>query len=383
MPRLEDALACLRSGGAVLLIDEDRETSAHLVAASSVATPAALSGVLDHGQGPVSVVASNRAGSQGDDPSAASSSQTHVAAISAALAQLSRRQGLPEVAAVSTDRRGVLAHPGATEGAADLLGFAGIGSQALLRAAALPGGLLAPSGAAARVAQRQGFVLVSIQDIIAYRLLTETIVEQAAVARLPSRYAAQPFEVHAFRSLVDGSEHLALVRRPGNGVAFGPEPLVRLHSECLTGDALGSLRCDCGEQLRSALQQVAEDPQGGAVIYLRGQEGRGIGLANKIRAYALQEQGFDTVDANIELGFPADLRDYGVAVQILNALGVKRLRLLSNNPLKQAALERYGIVVAERHGLRIGPNPDNATYLETKRTRMGHDLAARPRVVSK
>ena len=223
---------------------------------------------------------------------------------------------------------------------------------------------------------------MSIQDIIAHRLLTETVVEEAAMARLPSRYAAQPFEVHAFRSLVDGSEHLALVRRPGDGGAFGPEPLVRLHSECLTGDALGSLRCDCGEQLRSALQQVAEDPQGGAVIYLRGQEGRGIGLANKIRAYALQEQGFDTVDANIELGFPADLRDYGVAVQILNALGVKRLRLLSNNPLKQAALERYGMTVAERHGLRIGPNPDNAAYLETKRTRMGHDLAARPRVVS-
>ena len=290
---------------------------------------------------------------------------------------------LPEVTAVLTDHRGVLAHPGATEGAADLLDFAEIGSPALLREAALPGGLLTPSGAVERVAQRHGFVLVSIQDIIAHRLLTETIVEEAAVARLPSRYAAQPFEVHAFRSLVDDSEHLALVRRPGNGAAFGPEPLVRLHSECLTGDALGSLRCDCGEQLRSALQQIAEDPQGGAVIYLRGQEGRGIGLANKIRAYALQERGFDTVDANIELGFPADLRDYGVAIQILHALGVKRLRLLSNNPLKQAALERYGIVVAERHGLRIGPNPDNATYLETKRIKMGHDLAARPRVFSK
>ena len=360
MPRLEAALACLRSGGVVLLVDEEREASAHLVAVSSMATSEALSDLLDHGQGPVSVVASNRSESQGDDPSAASGSRSQMAAISAALARVAGRHGPPEVAAVAIDRRGVLAHPGASEGAADLLGIAGIGSPALVRAAALPGGLLAPSGAAPRVAHRQGFVLVSIQDVIAHRLLTETIVEEAAVARLPSRFAAQPFEVHAFRSLVDGSEHLALVRRPGDGGAFGPEPLVRLHSECLTGDALGSLRCDCGEQLRSALQQVATDPQGGAVIYLRGQEGRGIGLANKIRAYALQEQGFDTVDANIELGFPADLRDYGVAVQMLNALGVKRLRLLSNNPLKQTALERYGIVVAERHGLRIGPNPDNA-----------------------
>ncbi len=381
MSRIEAALACLRSGGAVLLADEDREASAYLVVASSAATPETLSGLVDQGQGPLSVVVPNRAGSQADGSSAASISQGQMAAIVAALGQVAGRQPLPEVVAPNTDPRGVLALPGAAEGAADLLGLIAIGSLALLREATLPGGLLASSGEAERVADRRGFVLVSIQDIIAHRLLTETIVEEVAVARLPSRYAAQPFEVHAFRSLIDGSEHLALVRRPGEGAGFGPEPLVRLHSECLTGDALGSLRCDCGEQLRGALQQIAEDPQGGAVLYLRGQEGRGIGLANKIRAYALQERGFDTVDANIELGFPADLRDYGVAIQILNALGVKRLRLLSNNPLKQAALERYGIVVAERHGLRIGPNPDNVTYLETKRVKMGHDLAARPLVV--
>ena len=382
MSRIEAALAGLRAGGVVVLADEDREGSAHLVVASSVATPEALSGLVDEGQGPLSIIVPNRAGSQADGSSAAAIPQDQMAAVVAALGHAAGPQVLPEVAAMSSDPRGVLAHPGAAEGAADLLGLTAIGSFALLRTAALPGGLLASSGAAERVAERRGFVLVSIQDIIAHRLLTETIVEDVAVARLPSRDAAQPFEVHAFRSLIDGSEHLALVRRPGGGAAFGPEPLVRLHSECLTGDALGSLRCDCGEQLRGALQQIAEDPQGGAVIYLRGQEGRGIGLANKIRAYALQDRGFDTVDANLELGFPADLRDYGVAIQILNALGVKRLRLLSNNPLKQAALERYGVVVAERHGLRIGPNPDNATYLETKRVKMGHDLAARPRAVS-
>ena len=312
---------------------------------------------------------------------AASAADGLLASIPAALAKVSGRHASIEVATVLADRGGVLAHPGAAEGAADLLELADIGVPALLRAAALPGGLLAPSGSPEHVAERHGFVFVSIQDIIAHRLRTETIVVEAAMARLPSRYAAQPFEVRAFRSLLDGSEHLAVSRRRETGAAFGPEPLVRLHSECLTGDALGSLRCDCGEQLRSALQQIAEDPQGGVVIYLRGQEGRGIGLANKIRAYALQDRGFDTVDANIELGFPADLRDYGVAIQILGSLGVKRLRLLSNNPLKQAALERYGIEVAERHGLRIGPNPYNAAYLETKRTRMGHDLAAGPRVV--
>jgi 3,4-dihydroxy 2-butanone 4-phosphate synthase/GTP cyclohydrolase II len=142
----------------------------------------------------------------------------------------------------------------------------------------------------------------------------------------------------------------------------------------LTGDALGSLRCDCGDQLRGALKRIGEDPQGGAVLYLRGQEGRGIGLANKIRAYALQERGLDTVEANAELGFSADLRDYGAAVQMLAALGIGRLRLLSNNPAKRAALERYGVVVAERRPLRVGPNPHNATYLETKRLKLGHDL---------
>ena len=216
---------------------------------------------------------------------------------------------------------------------------------------------------------------VSVEDVVAHRLSTEQVVEEVAAADLPSLHAPG-LRVHALRSRADGSEHLALVHRPPGG--FGPEPLVRLHSECLTGDALGSLRCDCGDQLRDALARVGEDPQGGAVLYLRGQEGRGIGLANKIRAYALQDHGFDTVDANIELGFPADARHYGVAVGMLNLIGIRRLRLLSNNPAKSAALERYGIAVAERRGLRIGPNPHNASYLDTKRRRMGHDLAAGP-----
>ncbi len=372
MSRLEDALAGLRSGGAVLLADEEREASADLVASSLEA----LSRLFDHGQGPVSVIGSTRSSSPANGALDGWIPDDRVAAVAASLADMADRSTMPEVAAVSADRHGVLAHPGAAEGAADLLRLADIGSSALLRSAAVPGGVLASFGAAERVAKRHGFPFVTIQDVIAHRLRTETIIEDMATARLPTRYAAQPLEVRALRSLIDGHEHLALIRRAQNGAAFGPEPLVRLHSECLTGDALGSLRCDCGEQLRSALHQIAEDPQGGVVIYLRGQEGRGIGLANKIRAYALQERGLDTVDANLELGFPADPRDYGVAIQILGVLGVKRLRLLSNNPRKQAALERYGIVVAERHGLRIGPNPHSAAYLETKRARMGHDLGA-------
>jgi 3,4-dihydroxy 2-butanone 4-phosphate synthase/GTP cyclohydrolase II len=270
---------------------------------------------------------------------------------------------------------GVLLFPEPVEAAHDLVVAADAGGPAILRAAALPGGLLAAADAPRAFARRLGLSLVSIQDVVAHRLAREIIVEEVAVAQLPSLYADQPLEVHAFRGLLDGTEHLALVRRPGGDGPLGPEPLVRLHSECLTGDALGSLRCDCGDQLRGALKQICDDPQGGAVVYLRGQEGRGIGLANKIRAYALQERGLDTVEANAELGFPADMRDYGTAVQILRALGISQLRLLSNNPRKRAALERHGVTVIERRSLRIGPNPHNAAYLETKRTKLGHDLA--------
>ncbi|MEN9895853.1 MAG: hypothetical protein RIR97_1705, partial [Pseudomonadota bacterium] len=164
-------------------------------------------------------------------------------------------------------------------------------------------------------------------------------------------------------------EHLAMVRRP-----FGANPLVRLHSECLTGDALGSLKCDCGQQLQESLRLISDHPDGGAVIYLRDQEGRGIGLANKIRTYALQEQGFDTLDANIELGFPADGRDYAIAAQIVKALGMQSVRLLSNNPHKAQELERYGVTVTHRDPLVIAPNPFNHDYLATKTARFGHTL---------
>ena len=265
---------------------------------------------------------------------------------------------------------GTLVRHDATAAAGDLAVAADDG-PALFAAVELPGGLLARDGEAERFADARQVTFVTVEDVVAHRLRTEQVMEEVAVADLPSAYAPG-LRVHALRRRDDGSEHLALVRRPPSG--FGPEPLVRLHSECLTGDALGSLRCDCGEQLRRALSRVAADPQGGAVLYLRGQEGRGIGLANKIRAYALQDRGLDTVEANLELGFPADARDYRVAVAMLNLIGIPRLRLLSNNPAKSAALERYGIDVVERRGLRIGPNPHNAAYLDTKRQRMGHDL---------
>jgi 3,4-dihydroxy 2-butanone 4-phosphate synthase / GTP cyclohydrolase II len=194
-------------------------------------------------------------------------------------------------------------------------------------------------------------------------------VEFIAVADLPTLYSLKPFRAHAFRSRADGTEHLALV---SPGVAEGA-PLVRMHSECLTGDAFGSLRCDCGPQLQEALRRLAASP-GGILIYLRGQEGRGIGLANKMRAYALQDGGMDTVEANHALGLPDDAREYAEAAQMLRALGAPAVRLLTNNPDKVTALRRNGIEVTAVEPLVIAANPFNAGYLDTKARKFGHSL---------
>lgn len=195
------------------------------------------------------------------------------------------------------------------------------------------------------------------------------MIDFIAVADLPTIHSTTPFRAHSFRSRVDGTEHLALVT-PGKATSA---PLVRMHSECLTGDAFGSLRCDCGPQLQESLRRLAASP-GGILLYLRGQEGRGIGLANKMRAYALQDQGMDTVEANRALGLPDDARDYAEAAQMLRALGAAQVRLLSNNPDKVTSLRRYGIEVAAVEPLVIAANPFNAHYLDTKARKFGHAL---------
>jgi GTP cyclohydrolase II len=208
----------------------------------------------------------------------------------------------------------------------------------------------------------------TLTEIAAYRERTEILVEAAASARLPSAHGFAGFVAHAFVSLYDGAEHLALVKG-------APEPgaLVRIHSECLTGDALGSLRCDCGEQLRAALASIAV-ASCGALIYLRGHEGRGIGLANKIRAYKLQSTGHDTVDANRLLGLPDDARDYAPAAAMLEHLGVSSVRLMTNNPAKVKAMRDLGVVIERRAPVVVAHNPFSAPYLEAKRLRMGHSL---------
>jgi 3,4-dihydroxy 2-butanone 4-phosphate synthase/GTP cyclohydrolase II len=207
-----------------------------------------------------------------------------------------------------------------------------------------------------------------MQMAVALPVSHRSLIEEVARANLPSVYTKDGLNMRAFRSLADGVEHLALVRGD-------PEPgaLVRVHSECLTGDALGSLRCDCGEQLRAAMDLIGRS-RSGALIYVRGHEGRGIGLANKVAAYKLQDQGLDTAEANAALGFSADSRDYRVAAEIIRAIGLDEIRLLTNNPLKRTALELYGVRVSEDVPLVLPSNPHNADYLATKRDKMGHRL---------
>jgi 3,4-dihydroxy 2-butanone 4-phosphate synthase/GTP cyclohydrolase II len=217
-------------------------------------------------------------------------------------------------------------------------------------------------------AEQHGIPILTIADLIAYRRRTETLVHREASARLPTQFGE--FVAHAYESTVDSKPYLALVM----GKIDRSDPvLVRVHSGCMTGDILHSLRCDCGTQLSRALERIAEEGQG-VLLYLQGQEGRGIGLTNKIRAYALQDQGLDTVEANQHLGFPPDMRDYGIGCQILYDLGVRRMRLMTNNPRKRSALHGYGLSVEEVVPLTGSVNDANQRYLETKRDKLGHML---------
>ena len=271
---------------------------------------------------------------------------------------------------------GVLVRTGQTEGIVDLCRLAG------LRPAGVICEITKPDGEMARVPElevfcrERGLKMGAIADIVEYRRRRERLVERIAVARMPTAFGE--FDCHSYQSLADGRTHMALtigIARAGdNGVfpAIEEPVLVRVHSQCLTGDAFGSLRCDCGPQLQAAMQRVQQEGRG-VVLYIS-QEGRGIGLANKLRAYALQDGGMDTVEANVHLGFRPDEREFGTGAQILHDLGIRRLRLLTNNPKKLAGLQGYGLEVAEQIPLVAGHNPHNKKYLDTKRDKMGHLL---------
>lgn len=397
MQALSRALNRLKAGGMVLLVDdEDRENEGDLVVAAEFATPEAIAFMARKACGLICLaLTGEQIDRLGLNPMVAMNRARRSTAFTVSIeardgittgisafdrAHTIRVAADPSVAhgaivspghvfPLRAAEGGVLARNGHTEGAIDLVRLAGLSPAAVICEVMGESGHMAQRPELDEFARKHDIPVLTIAELVEYRWATERLVEEVASADLPTAYADGVLRVHAFRSLIDGEEHLAIVRRP-----FGKTPLVRVHSECLTGDALGSLRCDCGPQLHEAQRLISEDSEGGVVIYLRGQEGRGIGLANKIRAYALQDGGLDTLDANTALGLPADARHYGIAAQILKALGIDRLRLLSNNPAKADALTGYGLDVVGKVPLIIPPNPFNRNYLATKGKRFGHSL---------
>jgi 3,4-dihydroxy 2-butanone 4-phosphate synthase/GTP cyclohydrolase II len=261
---------------------------------------------------------------------------------------------------------GVLRRPGHTEAAIDLAVLAGLRPAGVLCEMVNDDGTMMRMPDLEAFAAEHDLALISIEHLIAYRRQHETQVQRVVETRLPTEHGA--FTAVGYRGLADGTEHVALVY---GEIGDGADVLVRVHSECLTGDVFGSVRCDCGPQLDAALERVAEAGRG-VVLYMRGHEGRGIGLLHKLQAYQLQDRGLDTVDANLELGLPADARDYGTGAQILYDLGVRSMRLLTNNPAKRAGLEGYGLEIIGREALPVRTHPENVRYLRTKRDRMGH-----------
>jgi 3,4-dihydroxy 2-butanone 4-phosphate synthase/GTP cyclohydrolase II len=380
----------------ILVDDEDRENEGDLVLAAQFATGAEIAFMATHGRGLICLALEDgivdRLGLPpmvGDNRTLRQTAFTvsieAKVGVTTGISAFDRARTIQAAVAVGASADdlvspghifplravpgGLLARGGHTEGSVDLMRIAGLRPAAVICEVMRDDGQMARLDDLRALSKRYDIPILTIADVAGHRLTHETLVEEAAAARLPTRHGAEAFQVRAFRSLIDGREHLALVKGSLKG-----RPLVRVHSECLTGDALGSLRCDCGAQLEASLRQIAAS-DGGVLIYLRGQEGRGVGLANKIRAYALQEQGLDTVEANLALGFAADLRDYGIAAQILASLEAGPVRLLSNNPKKAAGLRRYGVDVAEEIPLILPPHPESVAYLNAKRDKLGHRLA--------
>ncbi len=391
---IEHAIEEIRAGRPVIVVDdEDRENEGDLIFAASKATPELLAFLIRYSSGVVCVPMEgselDRLGIPLMTPHNRERMRTAYTisvdardGISTGISAADRARTirvLADSASESYDlvqpghvfplrgrEGGVLVRPGHTEASIDLARMAGLTPAAVISELVNDDGTMKRGPELREFADEHGLVLVSIDDLIRYRRRTESQIQRVATTTLPTRYG--DFVAHGYRNIVDGSEQLALVR---GEIGDGPT-LARLHSECLTGDVFGSLRCDCGPQLDEAMRQVAAE--GGVVVYLRGHEGRGIGLLHKLQAYELQDAGRDTVDANLDLGLPADARDYGTGAQILADLGVKKVRLLTNNPDKLAGVQGYGIDVVERRSISIDPTEHNLRYLRTKRDRMGHHL---------
>ena len=394
---IDEAVAAIQAGRMLIVVDdEDRENEGDLTMAASKVTPEAINFMARHGRGliclamvpqrldeleiplEVSDNSSRRDTAMCVSIDARDGTTTGISAadraltVQVAIANGSKPRDLARPGHVFPLRArsgGVMVRAGHTEAAVDLARIAGLEPAGVICEIMNEDGTMARVPELTKFARKHGLPMITIADLIQYRMRTERLVKRAAVASLPTDHGA--FHIHAYESQLDGQTHVALVR---GEIGDGKDVLVRVHSKCLTGDVFHSARCDCGAQLDAAMAAVAKEGRG-VLLYLN-QEGRGIGLANKIRAYELQDQGLDTVEANERLGFKADQRDYGIGAQILSDLGIKTMRLLTNNPRKFVGLQGYGLAVSEAVPLEIPANDSTRKYLKAKKDKLGHKLSS-------